>query len=128
MSGPQNWLPVLLGGAVGAPLRYLTDRAVQARHDTVFPWGTFTVNVVGSLILGVLTGAALSGAVGTGVQLLLGTGFCGALTTYSTFSYETLRLAESGAILFAVVNVVASVVAGLGAVFLGLALAQTIFA
>ncbi|MGS2646288.1 fluoride efflux transporter CrcB [Streptosporangium sp. LJ11] len=128
MSGPQNWLPVLLGGAVGAPLRYLTDRAVQARHDTVFPWGTFTVNVAGSLVLGVLTGAALSGAVGTGVQLLLGTGFCGALTTYSTFSYETLRLAESGAILFAVTNVVASVVAGLGAVFLGLALAQAIFA
>ncbi|MGJ6966687.1 fluoride efflux transporter CrcB [Streptosporangium sp. G11] len=127
MNGPQNWLLVLLGGAVGAPLRYLTDRAVQARHDTVFPWGTFTVNVAGSLILGVLTGAALSGAVGTGVQLLLGTGFCGALTTYSTFSYETLRLVETGAILFAVTNVVASIVAGLGAVFLGLALAQAIF-
>ncbi|MFF5114413.1 fluoride efflux transporter CrcB [Streptosporangium sp. NPDC000509] len=128
MSGPQNWLVVLLGGAVGAPLRYLTDRAVQARHDTLFPWGTFTVNVVGSLILGALTGVALSGAVGPGVQLLLGTGFCGALTTYSTFSYETLRLAETGAVLFAVVNVVASVAAGLGAVFLGLTLAQVIVA
>ncbi|MEU8206524.1 fluoride efflux transporter CrcB [Streptosporangium sp. NPDC049046] len=128
MSGPQNWLVVLLGGAVGAPLRYLTDRAVQARHDTLFPWGTFTVNVVGSLILGALTGVALSGAVGPGVQLLLGTGFCGALTTYSTFSYETLRLAETGAVLFAVVNVVASVAAGLGAVFLGLTLAQAIVA
>jgi fluoride exporter len=127
VNGPQNWLAVLLGGAVGAPLRYLTDRAVQARHDTVFPWGTFTVNVAGSLILGVLTGAALSGAVGTGAQLLLGTGFCGALTTYSTFSYETLRLVETGAILFAVTNVVASIIAGLGAVFLGLALAQAIF-
>lgn len=128
MNGPQNWLAVLLGGAAGAPLRYLADRAVQARHDTVFPWGTFTVNVVGSLILGLLTGAALSGAVGTDVRLLLGTGFCGALTTYSTFSYETLRLAETGAVLFAVANVVASVVAGLGAVFLGLALAQAILA
>ncbi|WP_436763831.1 fluoride efflux transporter CrcB [Streptosporangium sp. V21-05] len=128
MSEPQDWLPVLLGGAVGAPLRYLTDRAVQARHDTVFPWGTFTVNVIGSLVLGLLTGAALSGAVGTDVRLLLGTGLCGALTTYSTFSYETLRLVETGAILFAVANVAASVVAGLGAVFLGLALAQAIFA
>ncbi|MER5625761.1 fluoride efflux transporter CrcB [Streptosporangium sp. NPDC002544] len=123
----MNWLLVLLGGAVGAPLRYLTDRAVQARHDTVFPWGTFTVNVAGSLILGVLAGAALSGVVGTGVQLLLGTGFCGALTTYSTFSYETLRLAETGAVFFAVANVVASIVAGLGAVFAGLTLAQAIF-
>ncbi|GAA4203295.1 fluoride efflux transporter CrcB [Streptosporangium oxazolinicum] len=128
MSGPQSWLAVLLGGAVGAPLRYLTDRAVQARHDTVFPWGTFAVNVVGSLILGALTGAALSGAVGAGAYLLLGTGFCGALTTYSTFSYETLRLAESGAVLFAVANVAASIVAGLGAVFAGLTLAQMIFA
>ncbi|WP_030914318.1 fluoride efflux transporter CrcB [Streptosporangium amethystogenes] len=123
----MNWLPVLIGGAVGAPLRYLTDRAVQARHDTVFPWGTFTVNVVGSLILGVLAGAALSGAVGTGMWSLLGIGFCGALTTYSTFSYETLRLAETGAVFFAVANVVASIVAGLGAVFAGLTLAQTIF-
>ncbi|MFC7643565.1 fluoride efflux transporter CrcB [Streptosporangium lutulentum] len=123
----MNWLLVLVGGAVGAPLRYLTDRTVQARHDTVFPWGTFAVNVVGSLILGALTGAVLSGAAGTGVQLLLGTGFCGALTTYSTFSYETLRLAETGAMFFAVANVVASVVAYLGAVFIGLTLAQAIF-
>ncbi|MEU1151941.1 fluoride efflux transporter CrcB [Streptomyces sp. NPDC005918] len=123
----NDFLLVALGGAVGAPLRYLTDRAVQARHDTVFPWGTFSVNVVGSLILGVLTGAALSGAAGHTAQLLLGTGLCGALTTYSTFSYETLRLAESGAKFFAAANVVASVVAGLGAVFLGLTLAKALF-
>ncbi|MFI6798679.1 fluoride efflux transporter CrcB [Streptosporangium canum] len=123
----MNWLLVLLGGAVGAPLRYLTDRAVQARHDTVFPWGTFTVNVVGSMILGVLAGAVLAGAVGNAAQLLLGTGLCGALTTYSTFSYETLRLAEAGALFLAVANVAASVVAGLGAVFIGLTLAQAVF-
>jgi CrcB protein len=122
-----NWLLVLIGGAVGAPLRYLTDRAMQARHDTVFPWGTFAVNVVGSLILGALTGAALSGVAGPGVQLLLGTGFCGALTTYSTFSYETLRLAETGARFYAAANVIASIVAGLGAAFIGLTLAQALF-
>ncbi|MFD8564201.1 fluoride efflux transporter CrcB [Streptosporangium canum] len=123
----MNWLLVLLGGAVGAPLRYLTDRAVQARHDTVFPWGTFTVNVAGSMILGVLAGAVLAGAVGDAAQPLLGTGLCGALTTYSTFSYETLRLAEAGALFLAVANVAASVVAGLGAVFIGLTLAQAVF-
>jgi CrcB protein len=123
----NDFLLVAAGGAVGAPLRYLTDRAVQARHDTVFPWGTFSVNVVGSLILGILTGAALSGAAGHTAQLLLGTGLCGALTTYSTFSYETLRLAESGAKFFAAANVVASVVAGLGAVFIGLTLAKALF-
>ncbi|WP_282689831.1 MULTISPECIES: fluoride efflux transporter CrcB [unclassified Streptomyces] len=122
----SDFLLVAVGGAVGAPLRYLTDRAVQARHDAVFPWGTFTANVVGSLILGVLTGAALSGTAGHAVQLLLGTGLCGALTTYSTFSYETLRLAESGAKLFAAANVIISIAAGLGAVFIGIALAHAL--
>lgn len=120
----MNWLLVALGGAVGAPLRYLTDRAVQqARHGRglpyVFPWGTFTVNAAGSLLLGVLIGAALSGP----AYALVGTGLCGALTTYSTFSYETLRLAEGGRAFLAGANVVASLLVGLGAVFLGAELA-----
>jgi fluoride exporter len=122
-----NWLLVIVGAMVGAPLRYLTDRMVQSRHDTVFPWGTFTVNVVGCLILGLLTGAVTAGHVPSQVQLLIGTGLCGALTTYSTFSYETLRLAEEGAGFFAAVNVVASVVAGLGAAFTGAAVAQALW-
>ncbi|MEU8974341.1 chromosome condensation protein CrcB [Streptomyces sp. MUSC 14] len=124
----MNWLLVVVGAVVGAPLRYLTDRAVQKRHDTVFPWGTFTVNVVGCLILGLLSGAASAGAASPHVQLLLGTGLCGALTTYSTFSYETLRLAEDGARFYAVANVVASVVAGLGAVFVGVSFADALWA
>ena len=123
----MNWLLVIAGGLVGAPLRYLTDRAVQARHGTVFPWGTFTVNVTGCLILGTLTGAATHGAAPHSVQLLLGTGLCGALTTYSTFSYETLRLTETGARFFAAANVLASIVAGLGAVFLGISLAEVVW-
>lgn len=106
---------VFLGAMVGAPLRYLADRAVQARHDSVFPWGTLTVNVAGCLMLGGLTGAALSAP----VLSLLGTGFCGALTTYSTFGYETLRLAEQRSYFYATVNVVVSVIAGLGAALLG---------
>ncbi|MEU6183088.1 fluoride efflux transporter CrcB [Streptomyces coeruleorubidus] len=113
----MNWLLVVGGAMVGAPLRYLTDRAVQSRHDSVFPWGTFAVNVVGCLILGLLAGAAAH------VQLLLGTGLCGALTTYSTFSYETLRLVETGARGYAVLNVTASLAAGLAAAFAGVALA-----
>ncbi|WP_432074549.1 fluoride efflux transporter CrcB [Streptomyces wuyuanensis] len=124
----MNWLLVIAGAAVGAPLRYLTDVAVQKRHATVFPWGTFTVNVFGCLVLGLLTGAATFGAASGSVQLLVGTGLCGALTTYSTFSYETLRLAEAGAEFFAAVNVIASVVAGLGAAFAGVALAEAVWA
>ncbi|MEU3663479.1 fluoride efflux transporter CrcB [Streptomyces sp. NPDC032940] len=124
----MNWLLVVAGAMVGAPLRYLTDRAVQSRHDSVFPWGTFTVNVVGCLILGALTGAALAGAASSRLQLLLGTGLCGALTTYSTFSYETLRLTGTGARLHALVNVGASVAAGLGAACAGAALAGTLWA
>ncbi|MFJ5721668.1 fluoride efflux transporter CrcB [Streptomyces sp. NPDC093149] len=124
----MNWLLVIVGAAVGAPLRYLTDRAVQSRHDTVFPWGTLAVNVSGSLVLGLLTGAATAGAATSHLQLLLGTGLCGALTTYSTFSYETLRLAEDGARFYAAVNILASVVAGLGAAFAGVSLAQALWA
>jgi fluoride exporter len=122
-----NWVLVIAGAVVGAPLRYLTDRAVQARHDTVFPWGTFTVNVVGCLVLGLVTGAVTAGAASSTVQLLVGTGLCGALTTYSTFSYETLRLAEEGARFYAATNVVASVVAGLGAAFTGVAVASAVW-
>jgi len=120
-------LLVIAGAALGAPLRYLTDRAVQARHDTVFPWGTFAVNVVGSLVLGVVTGAVIAGGASPRLQLAVGTGFCGALTTYSTFSYETLRLLEQDARFFAAANVAASVIAGLAAAFLGAAISQAIW-
>ncbi|MEV6166944.1 fluoride efflux transporter CrcB [Streptomyces sp. NPDC051954] len=123
----MNWLLVVAGAMVGAPLRYLTDRAVQSRHDSVFPWGTFAVNVAGSLILGLLTGAAAAGVANSHVQLLLGTGLCGALTTYSTFSYETLRLTETGAGLYAAANVAGSVAAGLGAAFAGVWIAQAVW-
>ncbi|MEV7235328.1 fluoride efflux transporter CrcB [Streptomyces sp. NBC_00873] len=123
----MTWLLVIVGAAIGAPLRYLTDRAVQARHDTVFPWGTFAVNVAGSLLLGLLTGAVAAGAASSQVQLFVGTGLCGALTTYSTFGYETLRLAEDGAKFYAAANVVASVVAALGAVFAGVAVAEALW-
>jgi CrcB protein len=123
----MNFLLVVLGASVGAPLRYLTDRAIQARHDTVFPWGTFTVNMIGSLILGLLAGAVVASAAPHSVQLLVGVGFCGALSTYSTFSYETLRLIEDGSIFYAVANLAMSVVAGLGAAFTGAALAEAVW-
>ncbi|OEV08812.1 fluoride efflux transporter CrcB [Streptomyces nanshensis] len=120
----MTWLLVAVGGMLGAPLRYLTDRAVQARHESAFPWGTFTVNMAGSLLLGLLTGAAAAGAAGSAVLALLGTGLCGALTTYSTFSYETLRLAENGRAALAAANAAASVLVALGASAVGFAVAR----
>jgi CrcB protein len=113
---------VVLGGAVGAPLRYLTDLFVQARHDSVFPWGTLTVNLVGSLLLGLLAGLVAHAGVPDWVLTLGGTGFCGGLTTFSTFGYETVRLVEDGSWLEALLNVVVSLVAGLVAVAAGWAL------
>ncbi|AJE83877.1 crcB protein [Streptomyces albus] len=124
----MNWLLVIAGALVGAPLRHLTDRAVQTRHDSVFPWGTLTANVAGSLALGLLTGAVSAGAASSRLALLLGTGLCGALTTYSTFSYETLRLAGPGTRLLALANVGGTLVAGLAAVFAGVALGEVFWA
>ena len=106
-------LLVLLGGAVGAPARYLTDRAVQRRADSVFPWGTLCVNVIGSLVLGAVAAAAHAGSAPPWVLTLVGTGFCGALTTFSTFGYETVRLLEDGAHAEALANAVVSLVVGM---------------
>ncbi|GAB2731571.1 fluoride efflux transporter CrcB [Nocardioides pakistanensis] len=112
---------VLLGGAIGAPMRYLTDLFVQSRHDSVFPWGTFTVNVLGSLILGVTAAVVVDLDTPTWLLALIGTGFCGALTTFSTFGFETVRLLEEGSVLTAAANCVASLVIGLGACAAGYA-------
>jgi len=112
-------LAVLAGGMIGAPARYLADRLVQARHDSVFPWGTFAVNMAGSALLGFLLGAERHLGLPPVVFALLGTGFCGGLTTFSTFGYETLRLLEDGAISEAGVNVIGSLAAGVLLAWLG---------
>jgi fluoride exporter len=104
-------LLVLFGGAVGAPSRYLIDRYVQQRHASVFPWGTLTVNLLGCLVLGLLTGAAHQ--LPKEFVTLAGTGFCGALTTFSTFGFETTRLLEEGSLLEAGLNALGSLVLGI---------------
>ncbi len=126
MSSLTAALLVLLGGAVGAPLRYVTDLVVSSLHDTVFPWGTWVVNVAGSLVLGTVAGLVTAGAP-SWLGTLAGTGICGALTTFSSFGYEAVRLAEDGAVGAAALNVVSSLAAGLlacgGGYALGIAMA-----
>jgi CrcB protein len=102
-------LLVFAGAAVGAPLRYLTDLLVQSRHDSVFPWGTLTVNAAGSLVLGVTAGVLSADPGPAWVLALVGTGLCGALTTFSTFAFETVRLTEEGSVLEAGLNMLATV-------------------
>lgn len=89
--GPAMWW-VVAGALVGAPARYLVDRAVQAWHRTIWPWGTTVVNLSGSLLLGILTGAGLPAV----WILALGTGFCGSYTTWSTAAYEVTTLWRHG--------------------------------
>jgi CrcB protein len=113
-------LLVFLGGTLGAPARYLIDRQVQSRHESLFPWGTLTVNLIGCLILGFLAGAAHSLPKET--MTFVGTGFCGALTTFSTFGFETTRLLEQGALLKAGLNALAGLGLGILAATAGYAL------
>jgi len=112
-------LLVALGAAVGAPLRYLVDRAVRTRFRSVFPWGTWCANTLGCLLAGALTALPLPAP----ATALLGTGLCGALTTYSTFGYETVGLLRGGDRRRALGNVAANLAAGLGAALLGAAVA-----
>ena len=111
-------LLVVLGALLGAPARYVVDKAVTARLSAGFPWGTLVVNLSGCLLLGLLSGAALP----PGVLALLGTGFCGAYTTYSSFGYEAVSLVERAPRRAALTYVLVSVVAGVALAGVGYAL------
>ena len=136
------------GGVIGALARYGLLTAFP-HAPAGFAWGTFAINVSGALLIGVVivvatetrrvhhlvrpflaTGVLLGFLVAltsdTGVMAFAGTGFCGALTTYSTFSYETVRLAQGGARTLAALNVGASILAGLGAAYCGMSFAHAL--
>jgi CrcB protein len=121
VSGPA-WIAFLVAAGLGAPARYLLDGWVQDRTAGAFPWGTFTVNVSGCLFLGLLTGLGLYHGLDATTRTVLGTGGMGAYTTFSTFTFETVRLAEEGALDEALRNAAAGLVVGLAAASLGIAL------
>jgi CrcB protein len=121
-----SWALVALGGAVGAGCRYLVDVAVTARFGDRLPWGTLTVNLLGSAAFGLLVGLS---AVTPGEWVtLLGVGFCGAFTTASALAWETVALVERGRPSRAVANLGLSVVGGLALAAAGLAVGLSIAA
>jgi fluoride exporter len=110
---------VAVASGVGAQARYALDLMVQRRlGGSVLPWGTMTVNVVGSAALGALVAVAQTGRLDETVEIVLAVGLCGAFTTFSTWTYETVRLLEEGAVWEATVNVGLSLVLGMAAALL----------
>ncbi|MDQ2837424.1 MAG: fluoride efflux transporter CrcB [Actinomycetota bacterium] len=118
----MNVLWVFLGGGLGAPARYLLDRWVQARHRWRFPSGTLLVNLIGCLLLGIIAGGLAHRHWSPQVQALLGTGFCGGLTTFSTFSVEAVELLQGRFTLRAVGYLALSCGLGVGLAAVGYAL------
>lgn len=116
-------LGLALAAAFGAPARYVTDTLIARRLGPRWPWGTLTVNFVGSFLLGLLTGLALHHGLPRPAKAVLGTGFCGTLTTYSTFSYEAVRLAAERRIGACAAYVGLSLAGGLALAAAGLGLA-----
>jgi CrcB protein len=118
-------LMVSLAAGAGAVARYGLDQLVQRHTRGEFPLGTLAVNVSGSLVLGLVIGLGLHHGLATEPTLILGSGFAGGYTTLSTWAYETLALAQTGEMLQAAGNVVATVVLSVAAGAAGLALALT---
>lgn len=109
------WVAVILIGGCGPVLRFVLDGAVVTRLGRAFPYGTFVVNISGALVLGLLTGLAL----GDRASLLAGTAAVGSYTTFSTWMFETQRLAEGRQYLPAAANIVVSLIVGVAAAALG---------
>jgi fluoride exporter len=121
----DRYLMIALGGALGAIARYQLSAMIQARVPVGFPWGTFIVNVSGCLVMGVtMTLLADRLVVHPNWRFLVPIGFIGAYTTFSTFEFETFRAVAEGAWLVGGLNVVASVLAGYVALWIGVALTR----
>ena len=116
----RNLLLVALGGALGSVGRYLVSRWMTG----TFPWGTLTVNLLGSLLIGLLTGLVAKGSLSPEMKLLLVTGFCGGFTTFSTFANESFSMMKAGDVLMMARYIGGSVAIGILAVYVGLQIAK----
>jgi CrcB protein len=119
-------LSVLLGSALGGVSRFLLSGAIQSRAGT-WPWGTLTVNLLGSFVLGALYKyASMQPGLSPELRLFIGAGFCGGFTTFSTFSVEALDLLQQGDVLRFSTYVAASVLLGLAAALAGVVVVRTL--
>ena len=116
-------LSVAVAAGLGAVARYVLDQVVQHRAATTFPVGTLLINLTGSLLLGLTVGLGLHHGLPKTPTVVVGVGFAGGYTTFSTWVWESLALAEAGEMARAVTNVVASLAAGLLVAAAGLGLA-----
>lgn len=112
----RNILLVGFGGAFGSVCRYLIAKMIEG----TFPWSTMIVNILGSLLIGMLVGLTGKGMLSPEMKLLLVTGFCGGFTTFSTFANESFGMLKTGDALIAALYVGVSVAVGIFAVFLGM--------
>jgi CrcB protein len=112
-------LLVAVAGGVGAVARFVLDGLIRSRIALLVPAGTFVINVSGSLLLGFVTGVVMAGAEPTDVRVVLGTGFLGGYTTFSTAMIETVRLLQQRRWGGAAVNAVGMLLLALGAAVLG---------
>lgn len=113
-------LAIGAGSFIGGVLRYLVSLLITSRSITQFPFGTLTVNLLGCLLIGVVYGLAGKGSLTSEWRLFLATGVLGGFTTFSAFSLETVELLKQGNLLYAFAYVLASIVLGLMATYLGL--------
>ena len=114
-------LLTLVAGAVGALARFVVDALIKQRWRSPFPLATAIINVTGSLLLGMLAGVVLFHGQSSAWQTVVGTGFCGGYTTFSTASFETVRLLQQNRRVLALVNAVGSLVTSVAACAVGLA-------
>ncbi len=122
----KNLLLVFIGGGVGSSLRYILAKYMNSTQ-TGIPWGTFTANILGSLLIGIILGiAAKNDTLSQSQILLLATGFCGGFTTFSTFAYENHVFLKSGDFTNFALYTIGSFVVGFLAVFLGMFLVKSI--
>ena len=122
----KNFLLVFIGGGFGSGLRYLIGKYLNSSLGS-FPIGTFTVNILGSLLIGLILGyAAKENSLSQNQVLLLATGFCGGFTTFSAFANENFQLLKTGEIMQFSIYTIGSIVVGLIAVFIGIYIAKNL--